>query len=319
MASQPVIIVQLIHLEGPFKGQIQEYTDSEISIGRHSDCKLKFPADISIISRNHANITREGNRFKLVDLSSNGTEVNGKIAKEVYLKDGDVLTIAPGGPKISFLTKISKEAAQPAFTPPPSSAGQQPVATPEPPRQEYHASPPSQQVPHVPEPPQPRPQREQPQSPNAFPRRSEERVKAPLIIQFGPTLRSYKELPVSIGKNPGCEFILDLPGILDRHAQLLFNQNQYWIKDLTGQQLVKVNQRPCEGEVPLQANDVVMLSPQGPVLQFLGGGRLAEVEQQPPKKTAAAPTSTALPEEQESITDEVLNKAKSIFKKYLDR
>ena len=54
------------------------------------------------MSRKHAEIIREGNRFKLVDLSANGTFVNGKRVKEVYLKDGDVLTFAEGGPKVSF-------------------------------------------------------------------------------------------------------------------------------------------------------------------------------------------------------------------------
>ncbi len=319
MVNPPVIIVQLIHLEGPFKGQIQEFSDNVISIGRHADCKLTFPSDLSIVSRKHAEIIREGNRFKLVDFSANGTEVNGMLVKESYLKGGDVLTIAPGGPKISFLTQISKEVPQPAVSPTPEPSSPKPITTPEPQRQEHHTPQTSQPAPP---PPQPLPQPEQPQpqaqSPKTFPRSAEERVAAPLIIQFGATLRSYKELPVNIGKNPSCEFILDFPGILDRHAQLLFYQNQYWVKDLTGQQLVKVNQRPCEGEVPLQANDFVMLGPQGPSFQFLGGGRLAEMEQQAPKEPSPLPPPTVSQEQKKSMTDEVLNKAKSIFKKYID-
>ena len=106
MPHVPNIVVQMIHIEGPLKGQIQEFSESTIPIGRHPSCLLKYPADFTIISRKHATILREGNRFKLVDTSANGTFVNGKRVKELYLEDGDVLTISEGGPKVSFLTEI---------------------------------------------------------------------------------------------------------------------------------------------------------------------------------------------------------------------
>jgi hypothetical protein len=103
-------------------------------------------------------------------------------------------------------------------------------------------------------------------------------VQVPLIIQFGPTLRSFNELPVTIGKNPSCDFPMDHPGILDRHAQVFFNQDQYWVKDLTGQSLVSINGVPVRFEAPLSPDSVLSLSPQGPEFRFLGGGRLAEIE-----------------------------------------
>jgi pSer/pThr/pTyr-binding forkhead associated (FHA) protein len=314
MVSPPNIIVQLIHLEGPYKGQIQEFAQNEISIGRHQECKLRFPPDISIISRKHATIIREGNRFKLIDTSSNGTEVNGKMVKEAYLKDGDVLTIAPGGPKISFLTEIRKGAVPPEPTPPLKPRRQ--YTPPSEPQQQQH-SPPTPPRPKPPPRPAPPPhQQPQPQKPKVFTRYPEDNVMVPLIIQFGPTLRSYKKLPVTIGKNPNCEFSLDRPGILDRHAEIFFYQDQYWVKDLTGQRLVKVNYRECEGGMSLQANDVVMLSPQGPSFQFLGGGRLAEMEQKPAQEDPElSQPQTAKPEHHESLSDKVLNKAKSIFRK----
>ncbi len=96
MKTAPVIIVQLIHIEGPLKGQIVELTDLEIKIGRHPSCQLQYPVDLNIISRVHAVITRDGNRFKLTDQSSNGTIVNGKRIKEIFLKGGDVITVAEG-------------------------------------------------------------------------------------------------------------------------------------------------------------------------------------------------------------------------------
>ena len=108
MANIPVIVIQLIHIEGPLKGEIQDFSDPEISIGRHSSCHVRFPKDLRIISREHARIIREGNRFKLMNLSQNGTYLNGKRIPEGYLKDGDVLMFAQGGPKVSFLTRIEE-------------------------------------------------------------------------------------------------------------------------------------------------------------------------------------------------------------------
>ena len=63
------------------------------------------------LSRRHARIIREGNRFKIVDQSTNGTLVNGQLVPEAYLKDGDVITFSEGGPKISFLTPGQRPAA----------------------------------------------------------------------------------------------------------------------------------------------------------------------------------------------------------------
>ena len=104
-----------------------------------------------------------------------------------------------------------------------------------------------------------------------------QKVKAPLIIQYGPTLRTFKELPVTIGKNPMCQFKLDHPAIFDQQAQIFFSQNQYWIKDLTGQECVQVNRQPIVYQTPLKPHDEISLGSQGPVFSFLGEGRLAEV------------------------------------------
>ena len=118
MTTIPTIVVQLVHIDGPLKGEIQEFLDQEISIGRLPACQVQFPKNFTMISRNHARIVREGNRFKLVDQSANGTFVNGKRVTEIYLKSGDVLILAEGGPKVSFLTKIEEGRPQPqALTP----------------------------------------------------------------------------------------------------------------------------------------------------------------------------------------------------------
>jgi pSer/pThr/pTyr-binding forkhead associated (FHA) protein len=107
MTTIPYITVQLIHIQGSLKGEIQELSDSEILIGRHPDCQVRFSRDEVTLSRIHARIVREGNRFKVVDQSTNGTYVNGVRVPDAYLKDGDVIMFAEGGPKVSFLTRTS--------------------------------------------------------------------------------------------------------------------------------------------------------------------------------------------------------------------
>ena len=100
MKRPPIIVVQLIHLSGPLKGQIQEFAEGSILVGRHPSCHVRFPADVTALSRTHAEIVRDGNQFRLVDKSTNGTFVNGKRITETFLKSGDVLAFAEGGPKV---------------------------------------------------------------------------------------------------------------------------------------------------------------------------------------------------------------------------
>jgi pSer/pThr/pTyr-binding forkhead associated (FHA) protein len=258
MKHPPVIMIQLIHIEGPLKGEIQEFSESGISIGRHPASHVRFPANLAIISRKHADITREGNRFKLVDHSTNGTFVNGKRVKEAYLKSGDVLMFSEGGPKVSFLTQMKTGEIVEA-TPPPSSTPKKP-----------HVS--VDQAPPVPPEPVIAPQK--PEEPG---KTSIRKTKVPLVVQYGPTLRTFKELPITIGKNPECDFMLEHASLFDRHAQIFFSEKYYWIKDLTGKSLVQINQHPIILEAPLRQDDLVALSPQGPLFRFLGDGRLAEV------------------------------------------
>ncbi len=262
MQKLPHIIVQLVHIEGPLKGEIFECSENEILIGRHPQCHLSFPPDMDIISRRHVRIVREGNRFKLIDHSTNGTFVNGKRVQETFLKNGDVLTIAEGGPKVSFLTQVME--------------GPQDAAVPTPPRQAQIQPSGSRPTPM----PAPNPPAEPPQpSPVPAGEPLVEPKQVPLLIQYGPTLRSFKKLPVTIGRSPDCDVTMNYPAILDVHAQIFFSRNQYWIKDLTGQNRVSVNGAPLHQPVPLTPESRVSLSPQGPVFLFLEGGRLAEIEE----------------------------------------
>jgi pSer/pThr/pTyr-binding forkhead associated (FHA) protein len=265
MRGRVAIIVQLVHISGPMKGTVQEFSSDTITIGRHPSCNVRFPHDLTVVSRKHAEILREGNQFKLTDHSANGTLVNGKPVGEVFLKSGDVMTFADGGPQVSFLTE-TKEINGKIVEESPQIPDQIQQA------QVFYEPPKPQQPP-----------------PNVEVQRldmaSSQRVNAPFVIQYGPTIRSFKVLPITIGKNPKCEFVLNHPAILDLHAQFFFFQDGYWIKDLTGRGLVRVNLQPVNNQTSLKADDNIALSPSGPLFLFLGDGRLAEMVEPEEKPT----------------------------------
>lgn len=315
MKQPPMIVVQLFHIKGPIpiNGREQEFSEPSILIGRHPSCHVKFPTDMTHISRKHAEIIRDGNQFKLIDHSSNGTFVNGKKVNEIYLKDGDVLTFAEGGPQISFLTQM-KEGPREATPPPPLREPEREIRV-EPPKVER----PKVELPKVE--PVIRPQRPVEERPPYVPPNREEppeisvqSIQMPLIIQYGPQIRNFKQLPVTIGKSTKCELVIDHPGIFDQHAQVFFSQNQYWIKDLTGQKLIFVNRRPIGFHAPLKLNDHVALSPQGPFFQVFGEGRLGEIEEPPPPEQPKGEGP-----HKEAPGDKEPKKGGSVFKKFFRR
>ena len=322
MKQPPTIIMQLVHIGGPLKGEIQEYPEAEVTIGRNPSCGVRFPKDLGVVSRQHARIVREGNRFKVIDQSSNGTYLNGKAVSEAYLKDGDVLMFAEGGPKVSFLTQtVAKDsggaatAAAPSPEPPreaapapfrTSPAGVSPVD--DPPASSWQAagsvpSPSAVPPPAVQPPPTVQPRPAVPPSPErAFdavvPRQATvQNVKKSLYIQYGPTLRSYNEMPVTIGQGSRCDFVLNHPSVFERHAQIFYSQEQYWVKDLSGKNPIMINGRPVDREAVLEPDCRLSLSPGGPEFRFLGGGRLAEIEA-PAEEAPAQPEGDIAPEQQ---------------------
>lgn len=99
----------------------------------------------------------------------------------------------------------------------------------------------------------------------------------PLVIRYGPTLRQFKNLPITIGKSSTCDFMIDHPSVLDQHIRLFYSEGQYWVKDLTGQNSVLINGQPIDTKAPLNPDNQLALSHQGPTFMFLGGGRLNEI------------------------------------------
>jgi pSer/pThr/pTyr-binding forkhead associated (FHA) protein len=260
--KQPLpIIVQLVHIHGPLKGEIQEFDRNEIHIGRHPSCDLQFPKDLSVISRKHAVVVREGNRFKIVDTSTNGTFVNGSRISETWLKSGDVIFFTQGGPKVSFLTRKGEAApaSDDSFQPPRSHEHTRSV--------QREMEPPPFSTPLAPSPPA---------DPVQGPLQ-EETIQVPLVIQYGPALKSFTELPIVIGTQVDCDLVLDHPSLSQRHAQIFFKQGGYMVKDLTGVGKILVNNRQVTSSSPLNPGDLLFLTESGPAFQFMEGGRMAEI------------------------------------------
>jgi len=297
--SNSDIKVQLVHLNGPLKGELQEFVSPVICIGRHPECQVVFPKDCTTLSRRHVEIRREGNRYKCIDLSTNGTLINGKKLKEAFLKDGDVLILGgKDGPKVSFLT--ARVAAGDVFPDPvklnepvqervSASPSQSAAVVEESSRKDPapltpakaavpHADPPKQAPSIIPEPKsasvQPAPQIDRTPPP------AEPEISVPMnyIIQHGASINSFNSLPVTIGSSDECDCVIRHPALLPCHARIFFKENQYWIKDLTGRGLLTVNLQPVQSEAPLLPDTCLALTPTGPKFQFLGEGRLAEID-----------------------------------------
>lgn len=296
MKRIPEIAIQIVHIEGPLKGTIQDFTESVVQIGRKPSCHIHFPTDLDYISRTHAEIVREGNRFKLIDKSANGTFLNGKEVSEAYIKDGDILMFAEGGPKVSFLTTHIEADATAQSSPPLV--------------EEFHEPPPPS--------PDPITQHHEHEAiqPDALPRAPEHsppsNIKAPLDIQYGPTIKSFKELPITIGQNPDCDYPLAHPQVMPQHVQIYYAENQYVVKDLTGKHLVMIDDVPIQHPSPLPPSSRLSLTPRGPKFLFISGGRLAEIEE---------PEEEKVPDEISEVEDAVpesnsnKKRAKSILKK----
>ncbi len=95
--DQPALVIRS---GGGRAGESYPLTAARTTIGRHPDADI-FLDDVTV-SRNHAVVVREGERFGLVDEGSlNGTFVNRRRADKSMLADGDEIQI--GKYKLTFI------------------------------------------------------------------------------------------------------------------------------------------------------------------------------------------------------------------------
>ena len=91
-------------------GENQEIIVDQIEIGRDSHCQVRFDESFGTVSRRHAAIVREGDNWKLVQISqTNTTLLNGHPVKsEWYLQNGDEIQLSINGPKLGFIVPSGK-------------------------------------------------------------------------------------------------------------------------------------------------------------------------------------------------------------------
>ena len=286
MPKMPAITVQLVHIQGPLKGRISEFSEFPVHIGRHSSCHVCFGKDMTAISRQHARIEYEDTRFRIIDVSTNGTYINGKRIANVYLRDGDVITFSENGPKASFLTKIGAGSAVLPSSHKPTdsslSSSLQPDLT-------LGAD----------------------QEVNVL------SSDVPLMIRHGQERRSFNLLPVTMGKGPDCDFVIPDPGLCNQHVQIFFSGGNYYAKDLTGKQLVLVNGRPIDTQAVIAQGAELSLTSHGPAFRFSGDGRLDEIQNEvvePVKKSTWQTHNDEAENKESSLKKKSIAFIKKVFK-----
>lgn len=103
----------LEHLVGSHyhtSGEKQEIMLDEVVLGRNPDCHVRFDESFKTVSRHHARIVRDGDNWRLIQLSEkNSTFLNGKpIQDSWYLQSGDEIQLAVNGPKLIFRIPTDK-------------------------------------------------------------------------------------------------------------------------------------------------------------------------------------------------------------------
>ncbi len=86
-------------------GESQRIIVDQIELGRDPKCQVRFDEMFGTVSRRHAAIVKDGDNWKLVQLSkTNSTYLNGqRIGKEWYLQNGDEIQLSTNGPKLGFI------------------------------------------------------------------------------------------------------------------------------------------------------------------------------------------------------------------------
>ena len=93
-------------------GESQAIIVNFLELGRNKNCGVRFDETFKTVSRRHAAILKDGDKWKLITLSNtNSTFINGqKIDNEWYLQNGDEIQLSKNGPKLGFIIPDSSNA-----------------------------------------------------------------------------------------------------------------------------------------------------------------------------------------------------------------
>jgi pSer/pThr/pTyr-binding forkhead associated (FHA) protein len=99
----PAIVLSLLN-----SVPVQSWTfESEevVRIGRATDNQVVLFS--AVVSRHHAQLRwHEVNGWQLINISANGTYVDGEAIKEIAVANGMVIRLATSGPKIQIAVKV---------------------------------------------------------------------------------------------------------------------------------------------------------------------------------------------------------------------
>ena len=92
-------------------GESQKIIIDQIELGRDSSCQVRYDDSFPTVSRRHAAIVKDGEGWKLVQLSqTNTTFLNGQpVTTEWYLQNGDEIQLSAGGPRVGFIVPAGKQ------------------------------------------------------------------------------------------------------------------------------------------------------------------------------------------------------------------
>jgi len=95
-------LISLVHISGARQGGVDQVDTDHFELGRGPDCEVRFHADKDrAVGKVHAEVELHEGRYLLRDRDSrNGTYVNGRLVREVYLRQGDVIRLGAEGPQL---------------------------------------------------------------------------------------------------------------------------------------------------------------------------------------------------------------------------
>ena len=69
--------------------------------------------------------------------------------------------------------------------------------------------------------------------------------------------RSFRTSPISMGRDPNSDLVLDYPTVSANHSQIFFKSNQWWIQDNQSTNGTKLNQVKVEEPMVLTSGDQI--------------------------------------------------------------
>jgi S1-C subfamily serine protease len=104
--AEPKNIISLLHLSGPRRGQTDEVNALPATLGSDPGAQVMVPG----VAAAHASLIERGGEIVLQDAGSGqGTLLLGENVTEAVLRNGDVLELGIGGPRLRFRSSAEPE------------------------------------------------------------------------------------------------------------------------------------------------------------------------------------------------------------------